>query len=197
MNYKGFTLVELLVVIAIIAILATVVAPNAFMAIEKAKVGTILQDGETIKKAAFLFFADTGQFPTSTISGNRPYDEWNQESTRMFITGIGQPVGWDGPYLESWPSKTPFGGCYTYRRIAPGEPGFNWAQANLRNQANQPPPQTVEMLYLRFNLDADRQSKRDKLVPLLRDKFGENLVFTTNQTADGNLGLIALVLRHQ
>lgn len=31
-NQKGFTLVELLVVIAIIAILAVVIAPNAFKA---------------------------------------------------------------------------------------------------------------------------------------------------------------------
>ncbi|NCC82098.1 MAG: prepilin-type N-terminal cleavage/methylation domain-containing protein [Clostridia bacterium] len=40
-NKKGFTLVELLVVIAIIAILAAVVAPNAFKAIEKSKVTAI------------------------------------------------------------------------------------------------------------------------------------------------------------
>ena len=37
-NKKGFTLVELLVVIAVIAILASVIAPNAFSAMEKAKV---------------------------------------------------------------------------------------------------------------------------------------------------------------
>ncbi|WP_333870599.1 type II secretion system protein [Desulforamulus putei] len=35
---RGFTLVELLVVIAIIGILAAVIAPNAFKAVEKGKV---------------------------------------------------------------------------------------------------------------------------------------------------------------
>ena len=34
---KGFTLIELIVVIAIIAILGAIIAPNAFRAIEKAK----------------------------------------------------------------------------------------------------------------------------------------------------------------
>ncbi|SHJ08964.1 prepilin-type N-terminal cleavage/methylation domain-containing protein [Desulfofundulus thermosubterraneus] len=37
-NEKDFTLVELLVVIAIISILAAIIAPNAFKAVEKAKV---------------------------------------------------------------------------------------------------------------------------------------------------------------
>ncbi|MGQ9755989.1 MAG: type II secretion system protein, partial [Desulfotomaculales bacterium] len=35
---RGFTLVELLVVIAIIGILAAIISPNAFKAIEKGKV---------------------------------------------------------------------------------------------------------------------------------------------------------------
>jgi len=35
---RSFTLIELIVVIAIIAILAAIIAPNAFRAIEKAKV---------------------------------------------------------------------------------------------------------------------------------------------------------------
>ena len=38
MNRQSFTLLELIVVIAIIAILAAIIAPNAFRAIEKAKV---------------------------------------------------------------------------------------------------------------------------------------------------------------
>jgi prepilin-type N-terminal cleavage/methylation domain-containing protein len=41
MSTRAFTLIELIVVIAIIAILAAIVAPNAFRAIEKAKVAKI------------------------------------------------------------------------------------------------------------------------------------------------------------
>ena len=42
LNQKGFTLVELLVVIAIIAVLAAVVAPNAFKVIDNAKGSAVI-----------------------------------------------------------------------------------------------------------------------------------------------------------
>ena len=49
---RGFTLVELLVVIAIIGILAAIIAPNAFKAIEKGKVAAAEADYKAIKAAA-------------------------------------------------------------------------------------------------------------------------------------------------
>ena len=54
----GFTLIELIVVIAIIAILAAIIAPNAFRAIEKAKITKTMADLDSFKKAIFalLFF---------------------------------------------------------------------------------------------------------------------------------------------
>jgi general secretion pathway protein G len=57
---KTFTLIELIVVIAIIAILAAIITPNAFMAIEKSKVSRIVADCKSIRTAAYNMFADTG-----------------------------------------------------------------------------------------------------------------------------------------
>ncbi|MCF7873830.1 MAG: prepilin-type N-terminal cleavage/methylation domain-containing protein, partial [Candidatus Omnitrophica bacterium] len=48
---RSFTLIELIVVIAIIAILAAIIAPNAFQAIEKAKIIEAIGDFKTLKTA--------------------------------------------------------------------------------------------------------------------------------------------------
>ena len=95
----GFTLIELLVVIAIIAILAATIAPNAFRAIEKAQVQKAVLDLKALATAARQYYADTGQWPAPVNSP--PFGAG-------FLTdddGAGTPVpGWDGPYLERWPS---------------------------------------------------------------------------------------------
>ncbi|MBE3588244.1 MAG: prepilin-type N-terminal cleavage/methylation domain-containing protein [Thermoanaerobacteraceae bacterium] len=62
---RGFTLVELLVVIAIIGILAAIIAPNAFKAIEKSKVAAAEADYKSIKAAALNFYTDIGKWPDS------------------------------------------------------------------------------------------------------------------------------------
>ncbi|GAA0717705.1 prepilin-type N-terminal cleavage/methylation domain-containing protein [Clostridium malenominatum] len=92
---KGFTLVELLVVIAIIAILAAIIAPNAFKAIEKSKVATAESDYKAIKTAALGHYADNGQWATTPATNANP----------AFVTD----------YLEKWPSKNPWGGTYTFK----------------------------------------------------------------------------------
>ena len=96
---KSFTLIELIVVIAIIAILAAIIAPNAFRAIEKAQVSKAVEDMKAIGTAALRCYTDTGRFPPAV--NNPPYGAG-------FLTnddGNGNPIpGWDGPYLERWPS---------------------------------------------------------------------------------------------
>ena len=94
---KGFTLVELLVVIAIIAILAAIIAPNAFKAIEKSKVATAESDYRAIKTAVLNYYADTGKWSTSLSALN----------TNPTVDG------WNGPYLEKLPVKNPWGGTYS------------------------------------------------------------------------------------
>lgn len=107
---SGFTLIELLVVIAIIAVLAAVIAPNAFRAIEKAKVSGTLADYRAIKTGAMSYYGDTGVWPLDGIG--------------LAVAPINGLIandansGWDGPYLERWPSLARWGGAYTFENDA-------------------------------------------------------------------------------
>ena len=122
-NTKGFTLVEILVVISIIAILSAIVTPSAFKIVDKAKASSVSSDVEAIKEALFLYYADTGEYPSYSYSGTSR-DAFNWIGKSFFITGdpttnkpsgvnISIPSKWDGPYLDSWREKNPFGGYYT------------------------------------------------------------------------------------
>jgi len=127
MKIKSFTLIELIVVIAIIAILSAIVAPNAFRAIEKAKVSRAIQDVNAIKTAAMGFYNDTGLWPGSQW-GTMPGDPLSPASYgEGFVTmpqvhsGSGsqqataqqQIAYWDGPYLDKW-SNTPWAMPYMW-----------------------------------------------------------------------------------
>lgn len=111
MNYtkedKGFTLIELIVVIAIIAVLAAIVAPNAFKAIEKAKITEAIGDFKAYKTAVYALYTDTGHWVTDVnryfrISGNN----------NDLIVNLNNWAGWDGPYLEKIKSRHPWKGSY-------------------------------------------------------------------------------------
>ena len=102
----GFTLIELLVVIAIIAILAAVVAPNAFRAIEKAKISGSMADVRAMKTGAISYYGDTGVWPFDGIGiAAAPINGFIRDD------GV---AGWDGPYLEKWPQLARWGGVYTF-----------------------------------------------------------------------------------
>ena len=130
---KSFTLVEMIVVIAIIAILAAVVVPSAFKAIEKSKVSKAVADVRAITKAATLFYADVGLWPGSQW-GNMPGGggcSCDPLSNVDYGVGFVEPPTvnfcdpniqntaremiefWDGPYLEHW-SRTPWGMNYMW-----------------------------------------------------------------------------------
>ncbi|MEW6696444.1 MAG: type II secretion system protein [Bacillota bacterium] len=105
-NQKGFTLVELLVVIAIIGILAAVIAPNAFKAVEKGKIAAAEADYKAIKSAALNYYTDVGTWPATANT--------NSLATTTFVGPNTATTGWNGPYLERWPSKNPWGGTYAF-----------------------------------------------------------------------------------
>lgn len=99
---RGFTLIELIVVIAIIAILATIIAPNAFKAMERAKVSKVLEDYRAVKGATMAYYADTGVWPGDGVT------------TAGLVASDGQ-TGWDGPYIDKWPAQAPWGGAYSFQ----------------------------------------------------------------------------------
>ena len=110
---KGFTLIELLVVIAIIGILAAVIAPNAFKAIEKSKVAAIETDYKAVKSATLMYYADAGTWPDADNDFNKATAEVGAFIDGLHKDGSTSINGWDGPYLEKWPTKNPWGGTYT------------------------------------------------------------------------------------
>ena len=105
MRKTGFTLIELIVVIAIIAILAAIIAPNAFRAIEKAKISATISDFRSIKTGLMSYYADTGVWPA------------DNSSTALIVNDTIPPTtGWDGSYLEKWPPTTKWNGQYSFRK---------------------------------------------------------------------------------
>jgi general secretion pathway protein G len=103
---EGFTLIELIIVVAIIAILGAVVAPNILKAIDGSRVVAVVADTKVIKSAAQAYYADTGQWPKNPAAGGDPgfINEPDKDA------GVD---GWNGPYLDRWPEKNPWGGTYT------------------------------------------------------------------------------------
>jgi len=101
MKNRGFTLIELIVVIAIIAVLAAIVAPNAFRAIEKAKLNAMVTDYKNMKAAAAQFYGDTNAYPRTCAAAACVA----AGATPDFFVDPGAAIApnWDGPYLEKWP----------------------------------------------------------------------------------------------
>jgi len=110
MNKRAFTLIELIVVIAIIAVLAAIIAPNAFKAIEKAKVSAFCADIKSVGSAVYALYADTGRFPCHYEDITCPLITGADCSDSGCGTGCTCGVwrnvaGWDGPYLEKGPGR--------------------------------------------------------------------------------------------
>lgn len=124
---RAFTLIELIVVIAIIGILAAIIAPNAFRAIEKSKVAKAEADLKTIRVTAIAFYTDVGLWPGSQW-GTMPQDPYSPAPYgEGFITppivhsgtaaeqasANSAIANWNGPYLEKW-SMTPWAMPYMW-----------------------------------------------------------------------------------
>jgi len=126
---RAFTLIELLVVIAIIAVLAAIVAPNAFRAIEKAKVTATVADVRSIRTGAMAFYADTGTWPADCTASPCTALLTVPDMLDASKNNVVPVPGWDGPYVEKWPLRAKWGGVYLFRNGNNGTDtvgGFTW-----------------------------------------------------------------------
>ncbi|MDD5730885.1 MAG: prepilin-type N-terminal cleavage/methylation domain-containing protein [Candidatus Omnitrophica bacterium] len=128
MKKTGFTLIELIVVIAIIAVLAAIIAPNAFKAVEKAKIAHLIGDFNAIRTATLNYYSEIGFWPPDVCPNDDP--GFTSPTPHNVITGgapgclgpYGLPANWqaiannnwDGPYLEKYPAANPWGGSYDF-----------------------------------------------------------------------------------
>ncbi|HEX8431987.1 MAG TPA: type II secretion system major pseudopilin GspG [Longimicrobium sp.] len=105
-NRRGFTLVEILVVIVIIAVLATLVAPNVFRHVGRARGTTARAQIEMLAGAIEAYRMDNDLFPTT---------EQGLAALRAAPTGDPRPRDWRGPYLRREVPVDPWGRPYLYR----------------------------------------------------------------------------------
>jgi len=132
MKKKGFTLIELIVVIAIIGLLAAVIAPNVFRAIEKGKAASTEADYRSIKTGALAYFADCSVWPASIAA-----------PTVFHLDDAS--ACWDGPYIEAWPRLNPWGGTYGWVNDAAVDFGQGVATARYISVSNVPQAMAARM----------------------------------------------------
>lgn len=118
---RTFTLIELIVVIAIIAILAAIVVPNAFRAIEKAKISQCIGDMKSVKTASMAYYADIGEWPAGMLDGqgrnttaaNNAFTNNPYAPAARWADAYKASV-WQGPYIEKWPEANPWSTDFHY-----------------------------------------------------------------------------------
>ena len=110
----GFTLVEILVVIIVIAVLATLVAPNVFRHVGRAKDSTARAQIEMLGSALEAYRLDNDAYPTT--------DQGLAALVKRPETAP-VPRDWRGPYLKRDVPKDPWGAAYLYRSPAREDAG--------------------------------------------------------------------------
>jgi general secretion pathway protein G len=110
----GFTLVEILVVIIVIAVLATLVAPNVFRHVGRAKDSTARAQIEMLGSALEAYRLDNDAYPTT---------EQGLAALVKRPETAPVPRDWRGPYLKRDVPKDPWGIPYVYRSPAREDAG--------------------------------------------------------------------------
>ena len=110
---QGFTLVEIMVVIIVIAVLATLVAPNAFQHVGRAKDATARAQVELLSAAVEAYRMDNDRYPTT---------EQGLAALRAAPSSEPRPRDWRGPYLRRDVPPDPWGRPYLYRSPGTANP---------------------------------------------------------------------------
>ena len=106
---QGFSLIEIVVAIAIMAILTTLVVPQVFRYVGRAKNLKTTTSLKAIKNSVMEFQMDTGQLPANLID----------LAVRPNAAAIGQR--WKGPYLDEKSIEADgWGNEFIYRKNSPG-----------------------------------------------------------------------------
>lgn len=100
---KGWTLMELIMIIVLISVLANIAIIKITDMIQLAKVKRVEADIQILRKALHAYYADVGSYPSNVSSGVDPG-----------LASDPGVTGWNGPYIQSWPKKGPWGGEYDY-----------------------------------------------------------------------------------
>jgi general secretion pathway protein G len=101
---RAWTLIEMIMVMVLIGILANIAIIKVNDMIQLAKVKRVEADIQILRKALYSYYADVGSYPSDAASGVDPGLASNPGVT-----------GWNGPYIQSWPSSAPWGGAYDYQ----------------------------------------------------------------------------------
>ncbi len=109
----GFTLVEILVVIIVIAVLATLVAPNVFRHVGRARDTTARAQVELLAAALEAYRLDNDAYPTT---------EQGLAALRAAPASEPRPRDWRGPYLRREVPADPWGRPYLYRSPGTANP---------------------------------------------------------------------------
>lgn len=157
---RGFSLVEMMVVLVLIALLSIAATVSIARFVEKAKIAQLLADQKTFQEASISYSSDVGAWPPDVYPQEDPgFLAWNQFIHRCGgQDDIDQPYGgpqcqqitgststsscntpyinliqkhWNGPYLETMPSKTPWGGSYDYEFWGQGNAGWGVPQHGI------------------------------------------------------------------
>lgn len=113
LDKRGFTLVEILVVIIVIAVLATLVAPNVFKHVGRAKDSTARAQIELFASALEAYRLDNDAYPTT------------EQGLTALVTkpnAAPAPRDWRGPYLRRGLPQDPWGAAYVYRSPGTANP---------------------------------------------------------------------------
>lgn len=109
-KHSGFTIVELLIVIVVIGILAALVLNSFSGAQQKARITSVNNDLNLLKKAQLAYKNETGEL--APIG-----DAWNYDTNPPSCpswNGVLNALQANGKLASQRPEKDPWGSCYGY-----------------------------------------------------------------------------------